>query len=106
MADKFALSDVLEMLGRELRKANDRARAQGSGVMEFEECEVEFAVEVEKSGNAGIQIHFLSLGGGMKKSEHNTVRVKFKALEGLIAKVGNTRGAGPALQRKTPRRKR
>lgn len=107
MPEKIALSDVLSLVRHELLQADEKAKAAGFGVMQFEECEVEFAVEVEKSGTAGFAIHFLTLGGSLKKSEQNTIRVKFKALASkpLIAEVGDYRQPGPPLERQTPRRK-
>jgi hypothetical protein len=45
------LAEVLDHISSELRKANDRARAGGSPTMRFQECDLEFAVDVE--GKAG-----------------------------------------------------
>jgi hypothetical protein len=51
------------------------------------------------SQNAGLKVWILSLGGGAKKTEANTIRLKFKPLRS-IAYRATERGAGPRLGRK------
>jgi hypothetical protein len=80
MADKVPLSQLIDVVTTELRKAADRANQYRDHVMQFEECELEFAIEIERGGEAGIQVWVLKLGGGAKKTDSNTIRVKFTAL--------------------------
>jgi hypothetical protein len=77
MANKIPLSEVLEHVAGELVEADRKARARGFEVMQFGECEIEFAIETEKSGSGGVQVWVLELGGEIKRSEVNTIRIKF-----------------------------
>ena len=77
MANKIPLSEVLEHVAGELEEADGKARARGFKVMQFGECEIEFAIETEKSGSGGVQVWVLELGGEIKRSEVNTIRIKF-----------------------------
>jgi hypothetical protein len=90
MAKKIELSTVLATIREELIKANDAAFASDRPVMLFDECEIEFAVDFSEELNVGFKLYFLSLGGKQKKSESNTVKVRFKALDdkGIIAAAG------------------
>ena len=74
------LAEVLDTLAQQLLEAQQNARTRGAAVMQFAECEIEFAVDIEKSGNAGIEIHVLKLGGELKRTDSNTIRLKFSAL--------------------------
>jgi hypothetical protein len=79
MANKIPLSEVLGNISEELLKAHQNAQKRGFATMNFNECEIEFAIEAEKSGSGGVQVWVLELGGEIKKSEANTIRVKFTA---------------------------
>jgi NTP-dependent ternary system trypsin peptidase co-occuring protein len=96
---KIALAEVLVMVREELNKANDDAMKSGRPVMLFDECELEFAVDVEFNVEAKTSyLSFLSLKGGAKRSDSNTIKVKFKALStvGVVAIAQNDAQAGPA----------
>lgn len=47
--------------------------------MLLNECEIEFAVDVEKKKEGGVDIKVLKLGGGITRTEHNTIHLKFVA---------------------------
>ena len=106
MADEFPLSDVLANITNELLKADENARARGKATMQFEECEVEFAVKFEGGAKAGIKVWVLELGGGVKRSDANTIRVKFKSLPGktLQAPHLDTTSPGPELTRESTKK--
>lgn len=54
--------------------------------MRFQECEIELAIEAEKEGEAGLKVWAMKLGGSLKKTESNTIKVKYIALgEGIVA---------------------
>lgn len=101
MTVQIALSDVLDHISNELLQADSRARQRGKATMQFAECELEFAVNLEKSGKAGIKVWVLNLGGGIKKTESNIVRIKFSSIEDqVIQAVHSAAGqAGPPLER-------
>jgi hypothetical protein len=94
------LADVLEHIAEGLIDANRRAAERGRATMEFEECEVELALSYTSGGEAGLKIWVLNAGGEMKRTESNTLRLKFKAIPGKGGlQAGQTLpGPGPELQ--------
>ncbi|MDQ5822924.1 MAG: hypothetical protein M3441_01790 [Chloroflexota bacterium] len=104
MPERIKLSEVLANLSQEIITAEENARLRGRAVMQFEECEVEFGVEIEKQGNASINIWVIDLGGGGSRSETNIIRVKYKHLPGSPAQAnqGTFEEAGPDLRRQNP----
>jgi len=97
MADRIPLSDVVAHVTEELRKAHARSVAQGNAVMQFEECELEFAVEAEKSANGGIKVWLLNLGGGAKKTDSNTVKIKYVKIPGTVVQAVQLTDEGPDI---------
>jgi hypothetical protein len=79
MAEQIRLADLLQSIGSELVQANERAKQREKAIMLFKECELEFAVDLEKGGSGGFTIWVIKLEGGVKKTEHNTIRLKFDA---------------------------
>ncbi len=75
------LADLLANVAEELLKAQKTAQARGEAVMQFEECEVEFAIKAEVDGKAGVKLYVVNIGGGVKRTEANTIRVKFKSID-------------------------
>jgi hypothetical protein len=102
---KMELSRVLEMVRAELIKANDAAFASKDPIMVFDECELEFAVSLEEELNVGFKVYFVQLGGKQKKSDTNTVTIKYKALKarGLVAEAGGLETPAEPSPRQTPR---
>jgi hypothetical protein len=80
MAKEIPLSEVLEEITNQLLQADAYARRRGKSVMQFQECEVEFAVELSKEGEGGVEIYVARIGGAVKKTDINTIKVKFAAL--------------------------
>lgn len=78
-AGRIPLSDLLASIRSEIVKADAAAKKEGTAVMQFDECEFEFAVEIEKEAKGGVHVWVLELSGGGKKTEMNTIRVKYKA---------------------------
>lgn len=78
MSRRIELSEVIAHITEELKKA--KQPSPEDAVMQFEECEVEFAIEVEKSGETGINVWVLELGGGLTRTETNIVKIKFKSV--------------------------
>ncbi|WP_323003213.1 trypco2 family protein [Denitromonas sp.] len=85
MADQFPLADVLSQVASELLKADAMAKARGAAVMQFEHCEVEFAVSAEKGGDAGVKLWVVNAKGSAKSSQTNRIRVRFKSPDGGTA---------------------
>lgn len=81
MTNGIALSDILDQVANELINAEARAKARGRATMIFEECEVEFSVSFESSGNAGIKLYVVNIGGSAKQFSSNKIKVKFKSLK-------------------------
>jgi hypothetical protein len=75
------LAALLEHISGELHKAHERATRDDSAVMRFKECELDFAIEVEGKASGEIKVWILKLGGGVKRTEKNTIKVKYAALD-------------------------
>jgi copper(I)-binding protein len=102
MAEKIALSDILAQIADELTLAEENARRRGFAVMQFQECEIEFAVQAEKQAGGGIKVWFINLGGGVKRSDENTIRLKFTNISNMPMQAPQTSQdaeEGPALER-------
>lgn len=80
MPDRIALSDLIDYVATALTQAQQKAQQRGQAVMQFSECQIECAVEVEKEGGGGIKVWILELRGGAKKTEHNTITVRFSSI--------------------------
>lgn len=83
---RIPLSAVLGQLADEIRTADANARVKGA-VMEFEEIELEFGFEIEAVGEAGAKFWIFNIGGQVKKSDTNTIKIKYKAIPGSVAAV-------------------
>jgi len=101
MSKQIPLSDVLTHITEELVKADENARKRGRAAMRFDECELEFAVQLEGGGEAGVKVWVLELGVNAKRTDSNTIRIKFKSLSDspLQAPHFDTSTEGPALER-------
>lgn len=80
MPSEIRLSKVLAQITDELFEADEHAKKRGRAAMMFEECELEFAVRIEDGGKAGVDVWVLTLGADMKRTDANTVRVKFRGI--------------------------
>ncbi len=108
MSDKIRLTDLLAHITDQLLEADQMSRASGKATMRFEECELEFAVKIEGDVKAGLNIWVLKLGGGAKKTDSNTIKIKFKGLEGRPVQAPHvtTDTPGPSLERQPPAKKK
>jgi len=82
MSEKIQLSEMLDHISLELLEASKKAKARGQATMQFSECEIEFAVETTKEAGGGIKVWISELKAGAKKTDSNTVRIKFGAIPG------------------------
>ena len=81
--EKIPLTALIESVTNELRTAERQAKAGGAEpIMQFEECEVEMAVEIEASAQGEVSIWVLKLGAGGKRTSANTIRVTFRRMDG------------------------
>ena len=78
--DRIGLSDLIEHVATALIEAQKKAQQRAQAVMRFSECQIQCAVEVEKEAGGGIKVWILELKGGAKKTEHNTITVKFSSI--------------------------
>lgn len=104
--DKIALADMLAQVAKEIRAAHEAASAGEDPVMKFQECELEFAVEIENKGEGGVNIWCLKLGGGRKKTESNTVKVKYSSVGTFVAQIQAPQGARTAPKRTGKKKKK
>jgi hypothetical protein len=79
VAEQIKLADVLASIGSELLEANERALQRGKTFMVFNECELEFAVDLEKKAGGELSIWVIKLDGGATRTEHNSIHLKFAA---------------------------
>lgn len=93
--DKIVLSEVLEHISSELWEVNERAIKSGRATMQFSECEIEFAIETEGKAETGIKVYVVNLGGGVKRSETNRIKIKFGSIPNAPI-VGQIIAPGPA----------
>ena len=56
--DKIPLSDLIELVTSELLKAEQQAKRRANPIMEFQECELEMAIEVETGASGEANIKF------------------------------------------------
>jgi Trypsin-co-occurring domain 2 len=107
MPQEIRLADLLANITDQLLEADEKSRASGKATMRFDECELEFAVKIEGDAKAGINIWVLKLGGGVKKTDENTIRIKFKSLEGRTVQAAHleTNTPGPSIKRQSQDKK-
>ena len=102
MAVKLPLSDLIDSVTNELQKAKAKAEKRAEATMLFDECEFEFGIEAEKSADGGVNVWVIELGGGIKKTETNTIRIKFKGNpDNPIQAPAEIEGTGPELSKQT-----
>ena len=101
MSEKIELSEVIDHVSSELLKAQEKANARGQATMQFSECEVEFAVETTKEAGGGIKVWLLDLKGGAKKTDKNTIRVKFDSIPEVAIQANQeiSNSKGPKLKK-------
>jgi membrane-bound lytic murein transglycosylase len=107
MANQFELADVLKHVAAQLGAADKAAKDGGNPVMQFEECEVEFAVKVEAAGKAGVKVWVMEFGAEAKREQSNKVKIKFKAIPGKsvqASQVAPTEAAEPIKRQPTTKR--
>lgn len=99
---KIPLSELIGSVTGELQNAQLNAIDRGSSLMVFEECEFEFGIEAEKNADGGVNVWVLDISGGIKKTESNTIRIKFKANPANPVQAPSiAEGAGPALKKQS-----
>lgn len=83
-SDRIPLAELLGFISSELRAAHESAMSDKKHrpVMRFQECELEFAIEAEGKAGGGIKVYVLKLEGGVKRTETNTIKIKYVALDG------------------------
>ena len=105
--DRIPLRELLAYITAEMRDIHRQAMAGGDPVMQFKECEFEFAIEAEAKAEGGLHVWVLKLGGGMKRTESNTIKIKYSALAGheLVAPLEAPPGALPKPKRRGKKEK-
>lgn len=102
---RIPLAELLEDITSELRQAHEKAMAGRNPVMRFQECDLEFAIDVEAKAEGGFHIWVVNLGGGVKRTESNTIKIKYSALDGppgssdIVAPIEGARGSRKKARR-------
>lgn len=99
--DRIPLSELLEHIAGEIRDIHRKTIAHGDPVMKFKECEFEFAIEAENKAEGGFHVWVLKVGGGVKRTESNTIKIKYSALADheMVAQVEAPAGTRPKPKR-------
>jgi hypothetical protein len=78
---RFPLADLLTSLAEELRDAQRRAREdEEPDMLKLKECTVELGISWDKRGEAGIEFYVFKLGGGLDKTNTETLSVTLEPL--------------------------
>ncbi|MEX2567486.1 MAG: trypco2 family protein [Cyclobacteriaceae bacterium] len=101
MSKKIQLSEMLDHISSELLIAQKKADERGQSTMQFSECEIEFAVETTKEASGGIKVWISELKAGAKKTDSNTIRIKFGSIPGysIQAAQKQKKSTGPELKK-------
>jgi hypothetical protein len=101
MSEKIQLSEMLDHISLELLEAQKKATARGQATMQFSECEIEFAVETTKEAEGGIKVWISELKAGAKKTDSNTIRIKFSSIpdKPVQAVQQQPNAPGPAIKK-------
>ena len=99
VAKKVQLSEMLEQISAELIEAQKKALQRGQATMQFSECEIEFAVETSKDASGGIKVWILDLKAGAKKTQSNTVRIKFENIPNAPIQAEQISSSAPKLEK-------
>jgi Trypsin-co-occurring domain 2 len=96
---RIPLAEVLNYVSAELWQAHTAATERGNALMQFHECELEFALDVEVNAEGGFHVWVMKLGGGAKRTESNTIKIKYTALEGnrVVAPVLKSEDGGETV---------
>jgi hypothetical protein len=76
---KIPLAELVGAVTGQLREAQENARKRGFAAMIFDECEFEFGIEAEADEHGGFHVWVIELGGGVKRTETNSIRITFKS---------------------------
>ncbi|MBV9328334.1 MAG: hypothetical protein JO352_31850 [Chloroflexi bacterium] len=95
------LQDLLSEVTTDLREAEQKAD-NSRAIMKFSECELDMAVDWEVSAEGKTTIWVVEAKGGLKRSESNTIKVKFQALPNVslayIAKALAVSQTAPTIE--------
>ena len=96
MAD-IPLGELIEEVTSQLGSAARRTETK-EHVMRFAECEIEVGFDLEKKTGGKLDLKIFSLGHDRKKTDSNTIRVKFVSLDekvlAYIAQLTGSPGSG------------
>jgi Trypsin-co-occurring domain 2 len=79
-AKTLPLADLIQEVSTQLREARERYRATGqNALLEFASCTLELGVTWGKKADGGIDIKVVKLGGGLNKTNTQTITVVLQA---------------------------
>lgn len=102
----FPLAEMVDVVARELLEAQSEAEKRSGPVMQFEECEMTFAVTAQRKAGGALKLYVVNLSGESQITEQNTVRIKFTRLEGEQKIVAPSLQEGEAPRPDRSRRKK
>lgn len=76
----YTLGELIKTAARELKEA--RVEAEADGVMEFEKCELELAISIEKGGGGGFRVWVLNAEANVKKETVSKIKLNFAPIKG------------------------
>ena len=77
---RFSLSELVLNVADELRTADQQSRqANKSPILELKDCEFEVKVNISYEGKIGLKFWIAELGGGGKREDAHTIKLKFGA---------------------------
>lgn len=80
--EKFPLADLIAALGRDLREAQRRAAEDDrADLLKLKECSIEVGVTWERKGEAGLELWVVKLGGGVDKTNTQTISITMEPVD-------------------------
>jgi Trypsin-co-occurring domain 2 len=79
--EKFPLVQLIGALGEQLREAQREAKEDDKpDLLKLKECTIELGITWEKKGEAGLEFWVVKLGGGLTKTDTQTISVTMEPL--------------------------
>jgi hypothetical protein len=86
--DRYPLADMITSLGAEVREAQRRHRDAGeTDLLKLKECSIELGVSWDKKADGGIQFWIIKLGGGVDKTNTQTITVTLEPAGTMVLDV-------------------
>ena len=74
-AERFPLADLIQVVGAQLREAEERAASSGARTLQLKECSVQMGIQWDKNAEGEIGIWVVKLGGAVTKQNTELITV-------------------------------